>query len=107
MEQGAMAHAAFGMDEGGCPPSAGFSRHADAALYAEYLHLVRGVPSAKASEQAIELTQPPEGLDMREHRRHRAEVRSLEPNQSELEEQAKIIRQKYHHQNGGFPPLVA
>lgn len=107
MEQGAVAHAAFGMDKGGCPPSPGFSHHEDAAIYAEYLHQVRGVPSAKASERAIELTQPPEGLDLREHQRHRAKVRALDPNQIELEEQSEFIRQKYRPQNGRFPPLVA
>lgn len=92
---GAKAHAAFGMDRPGRARHSGFSRYEDAAIYAEFLHNVRGIPSEKAAGIAMEAVQSVSGLDRWTLHQHRATVRNNAPSPDDLSRQAEFIERKY------------
>lgn len=84
----------------GRPPGMEFSIYHDAALYAEYLTQVVGVPSEKATKRALNLGG--RKLDRREVQKWRARVRSIEPKtknedlEKRLHEQHKeMLQQEY------------
>lgn len=107
MLAGEKAHKAFGMDKPGQPKSWSFTKHEDAAIYAEYAHVVTNVKTGEATDVFSDETGLPDPLDRRSIERARKGL--PEATSKDLSEQAQAIQKKYgfkskSDQTGGSAP---